>query len=135
MSSQHSETPINQPIPAGERAERRFLRIGELGGIGRPFVILGKIPPAVSPNSALQFEARRCEGVKRSPDKAVNCNYHDRHYHGRSQEHAKIAAVGCLAASAAKAASRVCSRATASFQWFCETTSRSLSAIGELIEA
>lgn len=31
MSSQHSETPDNQPIPAGDGAERRFARIGELG--------------------------------------------------------------------------------------------------------
>jgi sortase A len=31
MSSQHSETPDTQPIPAGDGAERRFLRIGELG--------------------------------------------------------------------------------------------------------
>src|ERR1035438_4956856 len=36
-------------------------------------------------------------------------------------------------ASAAWSASEVCSRATATFQWACETASRSLSAIGELI--
>ena len=31
MSSQHSETPDNQPIPVADGAERRFLLIGELG--------------------------------------------------------------------------------------------------------
>jgi sortase A len=31
MSSQHSETRDNQPIPAGDGAELRFARIGELG--------------------------------------------------------------------------------------------------------
>jgi hypothetical protein len=31
MPSQHSETPENQPIPAGDGGERRFLRLGELG--------------------------------------------------------------------------------------------------------
>jgi sortase A len=31
MSSQHSKTPDNQPIPAGDGAERRFVRIGDLG--------------------------------------------------------------------------------------------------------
>ena len=31
MPSQHSETPDNQPIPAGDGAERRFAHIGELG--------------------------------------------------------------------------------------------------------
>jgi len=31
MSSQHSETLDNQPIPAGDEAERRFVRIGRLG--------------------------------------------------------------------------------------------------------
>jgi len=31
MSSQHSETLDNQPIPAGDEAQRRFVRIGKLG--------------------------------------------------------------------------------------------------------
>lgn len=31
MSSQHSETPDNKPIPVGDRAERRFARAGKLG--------------------------------------------------------------------------------------------------------
>jgi sortase A len=31
VSNQHSETLDNQPIPAGDEADRRFVRIGELG--------------------------------------------------------------------------------------------------------
>src|ERR1039457_3668777 len=57
-------------------------------------------------NSAFQFETRGCEGVKRSPDEAVDRNYHDRHYRGGGQEQTKIATVGRLANDRAQTGSR-----------------------------
>ena len=41
MSSQHSETLDNQPIPAGDGAERRFLRIGRTVFHGSERLLIG----------------------------------------------------------------------------------------------
>ena len=48
-------------------------------------------------SSGLKFETAGREGVKRSPDEAVNRNDHHGHHQGGGQEQAIIAAVGRLA--------------------------------------